>query len=148
MVDSGEIEGLMHSARRRVLHLWSILAAAMVMISLQILWHPQPSTLVAEIVMWSIACAALLTVLGWWVRRRIDTTHRFLALVRSGELDVEQVIVTTIKLEILPFGHEVDVHLRSGESLALGFWSLNAAERLQQLVARKAEVAGPREPVK
>lgn len=134
VIDVGELEGLMHRARRRVVDLWWMLAAVITAISLPVLWLPMSGALIAKSALWSLASGALLWGVRWWIQGRIAATQRLLALVRAGDLEITFIDTIKVSLELLPFGYEVDVHLRSGDSLAFGFWRGEAAEQLRRVL--------------
>lgn len=119
----------MAAARRRVSHLWLIVAALIAAISSRI---PGSGADIPSIVMWFCGCLVILGLGAYWVHIRHEATREFLGQVQHGPPALERVEINglSIQFEFLRFGYEVDLYLRSGERLAFGFWTRASAERL------------------
>jgi hypothetical protein len=125
------MEELMHDARMRVLHLCLIVLALIVGILSQIsLPSPMPPSAILNLTVFALGCILIGTLGGIWLRSRFRATYRLLALVQTAECKIRKTELTRLRLNWIPFGAEVDVHLVSGEHLAFGFWSEDSAEKL------------------
>lgn len=112
----------MAAARRRVGHLWSILAGIVALLSCGISLAITKSN-AASAVLWFVGCGVILVGGRYWVRARRRVTRRLLELRGAGPLDIERIEQTRVVVLGVPFGHEVDLFLRSGDRLPFGFWS-------------------------
>lgn len=129
----------MAAARRRMVHLWLMLAAVLAFV----VGNMRPSEMTrSQLIgagMWLVVALALLAG-GWaYVRSRHRATYRLLSLARSGTLDLASVERSRVELFGMMtgfHGHEVVVRLRDGESLAFGFWKQETADRLARALER------------
>lgn len=135
MKKSEELFELMVGARRRVIHLYAIVFLAMLAISSQIkIPSPMTSRELMNLCIWAFGCVMFLGLGLLWYRMRAAATVRLTKLYASGELHVQKVATTRLKLFILPIGWEVDVDLESGEHLSFGYWTYAPCQELHALL--------------
>jgi hypothetical protein len=129
----------MHAARMRVVHVITLVAIPIVLISVGL--FTRSTTTVRDlpgIVVWVVGCEMICVFSRVWYGARAKATDRLTDAVKNGAGEIRVVEVTRFKLEHIPFGCDVDVELGNADHLAFGFWTLDPATRLQRLLQRVA----------
>jgi hypothetical protein len=132
-----ELTGLMHKARRRILHLYLIVAAVIAVISFGALSQTSASAAgLARLAFWLFGCSVVLVLGAVWVRMRYRDSER-LPAVLAGKVRIKRVERGPVVFYVIPFGWEVEVELDPEELLDFGFWHQADAERLHELVSAR-----------
>lgn len=130
-----ELRQLTHATRVRTLQLILLALLPAAIISSQISVETWSLANVVKVSVWLAGCSALLVASFMWYRSRVRATDRLISEMAQKSLDIVDLKVTTFAIEgLLPFGVEVDLHLRCGAHLGFGFHRLALANRLVDLL--------------
>lgn len=140
MKKSAQLFELMVGARRRVIQLYAMMFLSIVAISSQIK-IPSPLTMreLMNIVSWAFGCLLFLGLGLLWYRSRAAATLRLTTLFNSGELHIQKIAATQLKLFIIPIGWELGIDLQSGEHLSFGFWTADSCQALHNLLLTRSQ---------
>jgi len=127
----------MTAARRRVIHIISLVALLLGLVSVEIATHLHSLRDLPQVVVWFMGCGLILFLARLWYLSRVKAIAR---LRQAFELGSPRILTTALTRftfnHVIPFGYELDVELADSTAthLAFGFWGHAEAAHVLRLL--------------